>query len=165
MKSKPLFLGILLLLLLSGCRTELFLLGASQQSWAGGQRGSGRGIDYKVELKKPDNNDLTIEKVWFGDREKGKWMSPEIQLQGQSSQQGLTVRAGKANFTLMFKEFFPGEVNGQEATPEPPLVDADPSLLPDDFEKGAVIFFSLPLSNVKTLIVKDFTVLEPIAYP
>lgn len=163
MKHKPFLLGLFLLLILSGCKTELFLTNATSQSWAGGQRASGRGVNYHVELQKPDNNDLTIEKVWYGDREKGKWMSPEIQIRGQKVQQGLTIPAGRALFTVIFQEFFPGEGGDQKLNP--PLVDADPSLLPEDFEKGAVIWFSLPLSNVKTLIVPEFTALEPIAYP
>lgn len=164
MNYKSFLFIALLLVSLTGCHTELEMNSATRQSWAGGARGSGRGVMYNVELQKPDNNEITIEKVWLGDREKGKWMSPEIQLRGQLKQQGLTLPAGRAIFTLMFRETFPGEANPNQK-PDPPLVDADLTLLPEDFQQGAVIFFKLPNSKVHKLIVANFTELEPLNYP
>lgn len=156
---------IALVFLLGGCKSSYQVSEAMMQEWFGGAAGSGGGIRYKVFVEKPSKLEVSVEKVWVGDRENGQ-LVPFRFFNDSSKTTTMKVLPGVQLFRVEFDERIQGQrPPNMETYDEENRQDEAPTDLPGDFVKGAVIYLKDGNGKVTPLAVQDFERLEPLAYP
>ncbi len=164
---KRIWMAALCMVWLAGCAGTMKVEKTTTQVWHGGAAGSGGGKNYKVYVSKAASMEVTFDKVWIGDRERG-WLPdfrvlyPEVadRLRNHVAPKGVTT------FTVEFAEVYPGQPNPR-GEPRPTVVkpfDIPPSDLPESFDKGAVIYYRVG-NNPGVWVVTEMEILEPLNYP
>lgn len=167
----PLLAGMLVLMLvLSGCSsTQVTVQKATQQKYYGGAPGSGGGNIYRLYISKSSKTEMTIDRAWVGDREKG--YLPKVTVYSDSSDTVLRDRIMPVGITLArveFVEYFKAGPNPRmegEDEDNGPAYDEPPYDLPVDFREGTVIWYTLSNGKTGTWMPENYEVLPPLAMP
>ncbi|MCB9230032.1 MAG: hypothetical protein H6581_00065 [Bacteroidia bacterium] len=163
-------------LLLSGCKDTFVIQKATSQIWWGGVEGSGGGKKYRVLVTKPAKAGFVVERVWIGDREKGR-LFKKFSVYNPVERKEFTdkkVPAGVKEFGLLLEEIYPGsegrhgdlEHGGQRnVSPEQPPVQQAPEDLPQEYSKGGIVFLTYDGGKTGWFQFPEIEALETQAMP
>lgn len=168
--SPLLFCLFALFLVLSSCgSTKVVVQKTTQQKYYGGAPGSGGGNIYNVYVTKSSKSEMTIDKAWVGDRDKG--FLPKVTVYSDSSTTILRDRIIPVGVTMAKIEF----VERFKAGPNPrmegededngPSYDEPPYDLPVDFREGTVIWYTLSNGQTGVWMPESYETLPPLAMP
>lgn len=161
-----LFALLCLSVCITGCSFGLTYIGATQQRWAGGVKGSPSGIHYRVEVKKVAKAEVKLGEAWVPEegsqkgyllRTFGEAEDPEL---GTVTNYGNMVPEGIVKFVVGFDLVYTySEDEGQQAQSEP-----RPDWVPKDFEGAALIRYTYA-GRETTTAIPEFEILEPLNHP
>lgn len=151
------------ILMLAGCGSSLKVVKTTSQDWHGGAAGSGSGTNYRVEIKKPADARLKVEKVWLGDALEGHLLNFGFEPPVADEADPHIAKEGHNICFLSFAAKKPSAAsnNGQAQELENVAAPAD---LPEGFEKGIVIWYRLNDENGRWVITSVES-LQPQYYP
>ena len=164
---KRIFLLFISAMLCSFCfkRTNYFkLIEATEQSWAGGIQGSGRGVNYKIKLLITTDKAIIFDTLWMNNSRY------KIEVVRRSFHGDLPTVTKDDTLLLQFRDFTPGERGGQKIIKRDTaitetIVKKESAASPPIKHKGKALFRFHIDGKEHYFILKEIKKLPSLNYP